>query len=125
MAGRGVSARREQRAGRLRARAAAAGVIVGTACVCGFLLLGVPSAVSTGVTAGILELIPAIGPLTALLIAGAQAGDRVLAVIAFLAVLRLAQDYLIYPRLIRHGMHLSTPDPINIWIGAALAEPRA
>src|SRR4029077_3234772 len=85
-------------AGYVRAQAAA-GVIGCTARVCGVLLLGVPSAVSTGVTAGILELIPAIGPLTALLIAGAQAGDRVLAVIAFLAVLRLAQDYLIYPRL--------------------------
>ena len=108
-------------AGYVRAQAAA-GVIVGTACVCGFVLLRLPSAVSMGVTAGILELIPAIGPLTALLIAGAQAGDRVLAVVAFLGVLRLVQDYLIYPRLIRHGMHLSTPAVIlTIWIGAALA----
>ena len=108
-------------AGYVRAQAAA-GVIVGTACVCGFVLLGVPSAVSMGVTAGILELIPAIGPLTALLIAGAQAGDRVLAVVAFLGVLRVVQDYVIYPRLIRHGMHLSTPAVIlTIWIGAALA----
>jgi len=57
-----------------------------------------------------------------LLIAGAQAGDRVLAVVVFLGVLRLVQDYLIYPRLIRHGMHLSTPAVIlTIWIGAALA----
>jgi predicted PurR-regulated permease PerM len=108
-------------AGYVRAQAAA-GVIVGTACVCGFLLLGVPSAVSIGVTAGILELVPAIGPLTALLIAGSQAGHLGLAVVVFLGVLRLVQDYVIYPRLIRHGMHLSTPAVIlTIWIGAALA----
>ena len=32
-----------------------------------------------------------------------------LAVIAFLVALRGVQDTLVYPRLIRHGMHLSTP----------------
>jgi predicted PurR-regulated permease PerM len=108
-------------AGYVRAQAAA-GVIVGVTCVGGFAWLGMPSAVSMGVVAGILELVPAIGPLTALLMAGAQAGDRLLAVIAFLGVLRLVQDYVIYPRLIRHGMHLSTPAVIlTIWCGAALA----
>jgi predicted PurR-regulated permease PerM len=108
-------------AGYVRAQTAA-GVIVGVVCVCGFVLLGVPSAVSIGVTAGILEFIPAIGPLTALIMACATAGDRVLAVVAFLAVLRLVQDYAIYPRLIRHGMHLSTPAVIlTIWGGAAMA----
>jgi predicted PurR-regulated permease PerM len=108
-------------AGYVRAQAAAS-VIVGAACVCGFMLIGLPSAVSTGITAGILELVPAIGPLTALLIAGAQAGDRVLMVIAFLGALRIVQDYVVYPRLIRHGMHLSTPAVIlTIWSGAALA----
>jgi predicted PurR-regulated permease PerM len=108
-------------AGYVRAQAAA-GILVGAICVCGFVLIGLPSAVSTGITAGILELVPAIGPLTALLIAGAQAGDRVLLVITFLGVLRIVQDYLIYPRLIRHGMHLSTPAVIlTIWSGAALA----
>lgn len=107
-------------AGYVRAQAAA-GVIVGVTCVCGFVLLGVPSAVSMGVVAGVLELVPAIGPLTALLMAGAQAGDRVLAVVAFLGALRIVQDYVIYPRLVRHGMHLSTPAVIlTIWGGAAL-----
>ena len=108
-------------AGYVRAQAAA-GIIVGAACVCGFVLLGLPSAVSMGVTAGVLELIPAIGPLTALIMVSAQAGDRVLAVVFFLGVLRLVQDYVIYPRLIRDGMHLSTPAVIlTIWCGAALA----
>jgi predicted PurR-regulated permease PerM len=108
-------------AGYVRAQAAA-GVIVGAACIGGFTLLRVPSAVSMGVAAGILELVPAIGPLTAFIMAAAQAGSRVLLVAAFLAVLRLVQDYAIYPRLIRRGMHLSTPAVIlTIWCGAALA----
>ena len=108
-------------AGYVRAQAAA-GVIVGSACVSGFALIGVPSAVSLGVAAGILELVPAIGPLTALLIAITQAGGGVLPVIVFLGVLRIVQDYVIYPRLVRHGMHLSTPAVIlTIWVGAATA----
>ena len=108
-------------AGYVRAQAAAA-VIVGIVCVAGFALLGVPSAVSLGVAAGVLELVPAIGPLTALLVAGSQAGDRVLVVIAFLGALRIVQDYVIYPRLIRRGMRMSTVAVIlTIWIGAVLA----
>ncbi len=95
-------------AGYIRAQAAA-GVIVGLLCVGGFVLIGVPSAVSLGVAAGILELVPGIGPVTTMLIAVTQAGDRALAVIAFLVALRVVQDTLVYPRLIRHGMHLSTP----------------
>ena len=36
--------------------------------------------------------------------------------------LRIVQDYVVYPRLVRRGMHLSTPAVIlTIWIGAALA----
>src|SRR6185295_5323831 len=108
-------------AGYVRAQGAAA-VIVGLVCVAGFALLGVPSAVSLGVASGVLELVPAIGPLTALIVAGSQAGDRVLAVIVFLAVLRVVQDYVIYPRLIRHGIHMPTLAVIlTVWLGAALA----
>jgi len=108
-------------AGYVRAQAAAA-VIVGVVCVTGFVVLGVPSAVSLGVAAGVLELVPAIDPLTALLVAGAQAGDRLLAVIVFLGALRIVQDYVIYPRLIRHGMHMSTLAVIlTIWVGAVAA----
>src|SRR4029079_17082790 len=65
-------------AGYVRAQSAAA-LIVGVQCVAGFLLLGLPSAVSLGVLAGILELVPAIGPLTMFLIAVSQ-GERVVAV---------------------------------------------
>jgi predicted PurR-regulated permease PerM len=108
-------------AGYIRAQVAAA-LIVGTMCSAGFLLLGVPSAVSLGVTAGVLELVPAIGPLTALLVVSSQAGGHLLGVILFLGALRVLQDYVIYPRLIRHGMHLSTLAVIlTIWGGATLA----
>jgi predicted PurR-regulated permease PerM len=108
-------------AGYVRAQAAAA-LIVGAECVLGFLLLGVPSAISLGVVAGILELVPAIGPITMLIIATAQ-GERVVAIVLFLGLLRLLQDYVIYPRLIRRGMHLSTPAVIlTVWTGAALAQ---
>ena len=108
-------------AGYVRAQTAA-GLIVGALCVCGFVVIGLPNAVSMGVAAGILELVPGIGPLTALIMVASQAGDRVLWAIAFLAALRVVQDYAIYPRLVRHGMHLSTFAVIlTIWAGAALA----
>ena len=71
---------------------------------------------------GVLELVPGIGPVTGLLVASSQASGHVLAVVLFLAGVRLLQDYVVYPRLIRHGMHLSTPAVIlTIWGGAALA----
>jgi len=107
-------------AGYIRAQAAA-GVIVGLMCVAGFALLRIPSAVSLGVTAGILELVPGIGPVTTMLIAVTQAGDSGLTVIAFLVALRIVQDVVVYPRLIRHGMHLSTPAVVlSLWAGAVL-----
>ena len=41
--------------------------------------------------------------------------------IAFLVALRVVQDMLVYPRLIRHGMHLSTPAVVlSLWTGAVL-----
>jgi predicted PurR-regulated permease PerM len=107
-------------AGYVRAQVAA-GLIVGAICVVGFLLLGTPSAISLGVLAGILELVPAIGPLAVLLIATSQA-ESAIPVVLFLAVLRIVQDYVVYPRLIRHGMHLSTIAVIvTVWTGAVLA----
>jgi hypothetical protein len=65
-------------AGYVRAQTAA-GVLVGLMCVTGFVLLGLPSAVSMGVAAGVLELVPAIGPLTVMVVVATQAGDLGLA----------------------------------------------
>lgn len=108
-------------AGYVRAQSAAA-VIVGMQCVAGFLLLGLPSPVSLGVLAGILELIPAIGPLTALIIVTSHT-EHALIVALFLVGVRIVQDFVIYPRLVRHGMHLSTLAVIlTVWAGAELAQ---
>ncbi len=108
-------------AGYVRAQLTAA-VIVGTICSLGFALLRLPYALAMGIVAGVLELVPAIGPVVVLLIGSSQAGGAVLGVVAFLAALRVLQDYAIYPRLIRRGMHLATPIVVfSIWCGAALA----
>lgn len=108
-------------AGYVRAQTAAA-LLVGTTCVAGFMLLGVHSAVSMGVAAGVLELVPGIGPLTAALMTATQAGDRLWPALAFLAVLRVVQDYWIYPRLVSRGMRLPTLAVIaTVWCGAVLA----
>jgi predicted PurR-regulated permease PerM len=108
-------------AGYVRAQAAAA-VIVGGACAAGFTLIGVESAISIGVAAGVLELVPALGPVMAALMSAANAMDRLVAVVAFLALVRVVQDYVIYPRLIRRGMHLSTPAVlVTLWGGAVVA----
>ncbi len=108
-------------AGYVRAQSAA-GVIVGLASIAGFALLRMPGAVSLGVTSGVLELVPALGPLTMVIIAAGVAGPRLFPVLVFLGLLRLVQDSVVYPRLVRRGMHLSTPTVIvTIWTGAVLA----
>jgi predicted PurR-regulated permease PerM len=108
-------------AGYVRAQLAA-GLIVGVECLAGFAMFGLPNAVAMGVAAGVLELVPAIGPIAALLMATSQAGENALAVAVFLGCVRLVQDYVIYPKLVRRGMQLATPVVvIAVWCGAALA----
>lgn len=81
---------------------------VGVTCAAGFALLGLPSPVPLGLLAGALEFFPVIGPLaTALLAASLVSGMRLVLLLAFLATLRIVQDYVIYPRLIGRRMHLS------------------
>ena len=107
-------------AGYVRAQVAA-GVVVGVVCATAFSWFGVPSALSLGTLAGVLELIPVIGPLTVMVIAAGQADRNALAIVVFLIAYRGVQDYLVYPRLIRRGMHLSSAAVIfAVWCGAAL-----
>jgi len=84
--------------------------LVGVLCGIGFAILGIPYAALLGVLAGVLEFIPLVGPLlvaaTAAVVASFHSLTLVLAAIAFLAVLRVVEDYVIYPRLIRHGLKL-------------------
>jgi predicted PurR-regulated permease PerM len=85
-------------------------VVVGTLCGIGFALLGSPYAVLLGVLAAVLEVIPLVGPLVlgavAVVLAALHAPGLALPTGLFLTALRVAQDYVIYPRLIGRDIHL-------------------
>ena len=85
-------------------------VVVGTLSGVGFALLGDPYAILLGVLAAVLEFIPLIGPLivaiVAVVIAAVHAPMLGLWTALFLTVLRVVQDYVIYPRLIGRDIHL-------------------
>ncbi len=85
-------------------------VLIGTICTIGFYLLGNDYALILGILAGVLELIPLLGPLTIFILAtvvgGLESGWQAFWTAVFLTILRLLQDYLIYPRIIREGIHL-------------------
>jgi predicted PurR-regulated permease PerM len=63
-----------------------------------------------GILAALLELIPLLGPLTIAIVAttvsGLESGWEAMWTVIFLGVLRILQDYVIYPRIIREGIHL-------------------
>lgn len=85
-------------------------LIVGVVCTIGFYLLGVPYALALGVMAGILEFIPLAGPLlaaaTTVTVTSFHSLSVAIWVLVFLVVLRIVEDYVIYPRLIGRGIHL-------------------
>ena len=86
-------------------------VFIGVVCALGFTLLGLPGGLVMGFIAGVLEFIPLVGPLTvaimAAILAMFHAGPfNAFLVLLFLGVLRIVQDYAIYPRLIGQGIHL-------------------
>jgi predicted PurR-regulated permease PerM len=103
-----------------RAQALSA-LVVGGLCWIGFAALGVPYPGTLAISAMLLEMIPLVGPLTVAVVATAMAPDRVTAVLIFLAVLRVVQDYLIYPRLISRALHLRPLlVVIALWAGGAI-----
>jgi predicted PurR-regulated permease PerM len=86
-------------------------ILVGVICSLGFALLGLPSPLVLGLMAGMLEFVPLVGPLVVALLAAAlallQSGfGMMFIVLLFLGVLRVVEDYVVYPRLIGHGIHL-------------------
>ena len=86
-------------------------VFIGVICALGFTLLGLPGGLVMGFIAGVFEFVPLVGPLviaiTAAILAMFHAGPfNAFLVLLFLGVLRIVQDYAIYPRLIGHGIHL-------------------
>ena len=85
-------------------------VLIGFTCTLGFYLIGNDYALLLGILAGTLELIPLIGPLTigilATIVSGFESGWQAFVTALFLILLRIFQDYFIYPRIIREGIHL-------------------
>lgn len=85
-------------------------LLIGVICTIGFYLLGLRYALLLGITAGLLEFIPLVGPLTvaiiAVLIASFYSANQAIGVLIFLGVLRIVHDYVIYPRIIGQGIHL-------------------
>jgi predicted PurR-regulated permease PerM len=88
-----------------------ASLFIGAVCAGGFAVLGLPSPLVLGLIAGLFEFVPMLGPvliaIIAALIAVFHSGvTSALIVLVFLGVLRIVQDYVVYPRLIGHGIHL-------------------
>ena len=86
-------------------------MFIGIICSLGFTLLGLPGGLVMGVLAGLFEFVPLVGPLTVALVAALlamfHAGPfNAFLVLLFLGVLRIVQDYVVYPRLIGQGIHL-------------------
>ncbi len=86
-------------------------VLIGFTCTAGFYALGLNYAILLGILAGVLEFIPLIGPLTIGITATVVASLSVspwtgLYVAIFLVILRILQDYVFYPRIVREGIHL-------------------
>lgn len=86
-------------------------VFIGVICALGFTILDLPSALVLGLIAGMFEFVPLVGPLLvavlAAVVAAIHAGPfSAFLVLLFLGVLRIVQDYFVYPRLIGQGIHL-------------------
>jgi len=85
-------------------------LFIGVVCAIAFAILGVPYGLLLGGLAGMLELIPLIGPVTLAVLAGLVAGTHSAPLafwtLSFLGVLRIVHDYAVYPRLIARGIRL-------------------
>jgi predicted PurR-regulated permease PerM len=84
---------------------------------------GVPYAILLAGVAGVLELIPVVGPLTAaivtLLVAGMSGYDHLLWILIFLIVYRLFQDYVLSPQLLSSGVEIH---PLLVLFGVLAGE---
>jgi predicted PurR-regulated permease PerM len=104
-------------AGYIRAQLLAC-ALVGSMCGLGFAVLGIPYPLLLGVLAGVMEFVPLVGPLLVAIVvsivAALHAPGLALWAIAFLAILRLLEDYVIYPRLVGRGLHLH---PLAVIVG--------
>jgi predicted PurR-regulated permease PerM len=103
-----------------RAQALSA-VFIGCVCWVGFAALRLPYPGTLGLAAGLLEMVPLAGPIITAVVATAAAPDRVVGILLFLLALRVLQDYLIYPRLIKRTLHLHPLAVVlALWAGAGV-----
>ena len=83
-----------------------------------FSLFGVPFGLLLALISGILEFIPVLGPLAAAVLCGAVAGlsgyEHVLAILGFIALYRVFQDYVLNPYLMSEGV---TVPPLMVLLG--------
>jgi predicted PurR-regulated permease PerM len=104
-------------------------LFVSTVLSCAFWGIGMPYWLLLGVFAGLVEMVPVVGPLAAGVLAVGVAATQSWhqAILAAVAVygLRLAQDYVINPRVLGHAVGLSplivlvTASVVGILLGAA------
>jgi predicted PurR-regulated permease PerM len=85
-------------------------VVVGTLVTIGLAIIGVPYTVVLGVMSALFEFLPLAGPFLAAVIivslAATVSFKTALVAAIFLLILRLVQDYVIYPRIIGEGIHM-------------------
>ncbi|KXJ98301.1 MAG: putative permease [Acidobacteria bacterium OLB17] len=86
-------------------------VVIGIVCSLGFYTIGLKYALLLGIVAGIFEFVPVLGPATIgiVVVTVAAFGEhptKAWYVAIFLIALRICQDYVIYPRIVRGGIHL-------------------
>ena len=86
-------------------------LLIGVVCTIGFWLIGFPSPLVLGLIAGLFEFVPLVGPLCVAVLVAFLAVlhsgvGMAFVVLLFLGVLRVVHDYVVYPRIIGHGIHL-------------------
>src|SRR5207302_578193 len=99
-------------------------VLIGVISSVGFALIGMPSPLVLGLIAGALEFVPLVGPLVVAILAALLAllhsgFGMAFVVLLFLGILRIVQDYVIYPRIIGTGIHLHPLAVILAILGGA------
>ncbi len=85
---------------------------------CVFTIIGVPYGLLLALLSGVLEFIPVLGPLAAAVICAGVAGlsgyEHVFALLGFIAVYRVFQDYVLNPYLMSEGV---TVPPLLVLFG--------
>jgi predicted PurR-regulated permease PerM len=85
-------------------------LVVGAVMMLGLTLIGAPYPVVLGAIAGLLEFIPLVGPLLAaviiFLLTLTVSLKTALVVALFLAILRIVEDYVVYPRIVGRGIKM-------------------